>query len=52
VVSSGPQPDADRANNANTTAIENRHLVKTHRVRFIVIDLLLPPVLSNESPES
>jgi hypothetical protein len=45
-VSVGPQPAADRANSANTTAIENRHLVKTLRVRFIVIDLSLPPVLS------
>ena len=52
VVSSGLQPAADSANNANTTAIENRHLVKTHKVRFIVIDFLLPPVLSNESLES
>jgi hypothetical protein len=45
-VSVGPQPAADRANNASTTAIDNRHLVKTLRVRFIVIDLPLPPVLS------
>jgi len=40
VVSSGPQPAADRATDANTTAVGTRHLVRTHRMPFIVIELL------------